>query len=116
MIEIVHRYTSAVLFQSKSAATIAEAVAEAVKSRANLDGASLGGAYLRGANDATPDDVNLNFEFEPRMEMAEMQTDLPKVYWMAFVMFRAVSREADQAIAWVDGKQVDLKATEAAKP
>jgi len=59
-IEIVHRYTKAVLYTSETADSIAGAVIEAVSRGANLRGANLGGAnldgaylrgaYLRGAN------------------------------------------------------------------
>ncbi len=53
-IEILHRHTRAVLFSSP-ADTIAGAVQEAIKTRADLGGADLreaylGGAYLRGAD------------------------------------------------------------------
>jgi hypothetical protein len=60
MYEIIHRYTSAVLYKSESATDIKAAVVEAVASGANLRGADLrgadlygaylGGAYLYGAN------------------------------------------------------------------
>ena len=45
MIDIVHRYTKAVLYHSDTAQTIVGAVVEA-----NLHGANLHGAYLYGAN------------------------------------------------------------------
>ena len=48
-IEILHRHTRAVLFSS-TADTIAGAVQEAIKTRADLSGAYLGGADLGGAN------------------------------------------------------------------
>ena len=48
-IEILHRHTRAVLFSS-TADTIAGAVQEAIKTRADLSGADLGGADLGGAN------------------------------------------------------------------
>ena len=48
--EIKNRWTTAVLFTSETATTIAEAVAEALKSDANLGGANLRGANLGGAN------------------------------------------------------------------
>ena len=47
MIEILNRYTKAVLYSSETAQTIAEAVAA---SKANLNGANLRGANLRGAD------------------------------------------------------------------
>ena len=49
-IDILHRYTKAVLYHSTSAPDLSAAVVEAVKDGANLDGANLDGAYLRGAN------------------------------------------------------------------
>ena len=49
-INILHRYTGAVLYSSATAQTIAEAVAEATKRGANLECANLRGANLRGAN------------------------------------------------------------------
>ncbi len=49
-VEILKRYTRAVLYSSKTAQTIAEAVVEAVSRRANLGGANLEGANLEGAN------------------------------------------------------------------
>ena len=48
-IEILHRHTRAVLFSSP-ADTIAGAVQEAIKTRADLRGAYLGGADLGGAD------------------------------------------------------------------
>ena len=51
MIEILHRYTKAVLYKAEAAAeSVKDAVAEAVRSDANLRGANLYGANLRGAN------------------------------------------------------------------
>ena len=50
MIEILHRYSQAILFHSETAQTIAEAVTEARKKDANLQGANLQGANLQGAN------------------------------------------------------------------
>ena len=50
MLEILHRYTEAVLYRSETAETIAQAVVEAVKNGANLEGANLYGANLKGAN------------------------------------------------------------------
>jgi hypothetical protein len=50
MIDILNRWTRAVVYHSESAQTIAEAVAEAVERRANLSEANLSGAYLSGAN------------------------------------------------------------------
>ena len=50
MIEILNRYTRAVLYASETADSIASAVAEALKSRADLTGADLYGADLYGAN------------------------------------------------------------------
>ena len=49
MIEILDRFTRAVLYSSATANDIATAVAEAVKSRAYLSGAYLSGADLSGA-------------------------------------------------------------------
>jgi hypothetical protein len=49
-IEILHRYTKAVLYASATAQTILDAVVEAVASRANLWRANLSGANLSGAN------------------------------------------------------------------
>jgi hypothetical protein len=49
MIEIKHRLTNTVLYHSKPAATVREALLVAVKSGANLRGAYLGGADLGGA-------------------------------------------------------------------
>src|SRR5690348_4327244 len=50
MIEILDRFTRAVLYSSATANDIATAVAEAVKSRAYLSGAYLSGANLSGAD------------------------------------------------------------------
>ncbi len=50
MIEILNRYTGAVLYTSATADTIAAAVAEALSDRANLTGANFTGANLTGAN------------------------------------------------------------------
>ena len=50
MIEILNRYTRAVLYSSATAETIAQAVVEARQSGANLSGANLSGADLSGAN------------------------------------------------------------------
>ena len=50
MLEILHRYTAAVLYKSETAETIAQAVVEAAKNGANLVGANLYGANLYGAN------------------------------------------------------------------
>ena len=50
MIEILHRYTQAVLYSCATAQTVAEAVAEANRTRADLRGADLRGADLRGAD------------------------------------------------------------------
>jgi len=50
MIEIVHRYTRAVLYAAATADTIAEAVVEAISAGANLQGANLQDANLRDAN------------------------------------------------------------------
>jgi len=49
-IKIRNRYTNRVIFESKTAETIKEAVEEAVKSKANLWGANLSKANLSGAN------------------------------------------------------------------
>ena len=50
MIEILHRYTKAVMYRSETAETVAQAVSEAVKAKAYLSGADLSGADLRSAN------------------------------------------------------------------
>ena len=50
MIEILNRYTTAVLYKSTSAPDIKSAMVEAVRTGANLWGANLRGADLRGAN------------------------------------------------------------------
>jgi len=50
MIEILHRYTGAVLYASGSAKTVADAVKEAVANGADLHGADLRGANLAYAN------------------------------------------------------------------
>lgn len=50
MIEILHRYTKAVLYKQETAADIAEAVIAAALSRANLIEANLSRANLSGAN------------------------------------------------------------------
>jgi hypothetical protein len=50
MIEILNRYTSAVIYASATATEIAQAVAEAVSSRADLTGADLTDADLTGAD------------------------------------------------------------------
>ena len=44
MIEIIHRYTKAVLYRSEDATTVREAMVAAVASRANLADANLAGA------------------------------------------------------------------------
>ncbi len=49
MIDILHRYTKAVLYHSETAQTIAEAAKEAFNKGAYLEGAYLEGANLRGA-------------------------------------------------------------------
>jgi Pentapeptide repeats (8 copies) len=49
MIEIIHRSTSAVLYKSETATTVAAALVQALKEGAHLEGAYLEGAYLRGA-------------------------------------------------------------------
>ncbi len=49
-IDILNRYTHAVLYSSATAETIKQAAEEAVKGGANLSGADLSGAYLGGAN------------------------------------------------------------------
>ena len=48
-IDIIHRYTKAVLFRAETAESIRDAVVVAVGSGAYLRGANLRGAYLRGA-------------------------------------------------------------------
>ena len=48
--DILHRYTGAVLYSSATAQTIAEAVVEAVRNGANLVRANLYRANLEGAN------------------------------------------------------------------
>jgi len=50
MIEILHRYTKAVLYKAEAAESVKDAVAEAVRSDANLGGADLRGANLGDAN------------------------------------------------------------------
>ncbi len=50
MIEILNRYTQAVIYKSETAETKIAAVVEAVAAGANLRGANLYGADLRGAN------------------------------------------------------------------
>jgi uncharacterized protein YjbI with pentapeptide repeats len=50
VIEILHRYTKAVVYRAETATTLREAVRMAVASRADLAGADLAGAYLAGAN------------------------------------------------------------------
>jgi uncharacterized protein YjbI with pentapeptide repeats len=50
MIDILNRYTKAVLYHSDTADTIAAAVVEAAASGADLRGADLRGADLRGAD------------------------------------------------------------------
>ena len=50
MVEIVNRYTRALLYASTTVADITAAVIEAARSGASLRGAYLGSAYLEGAN------------------------------------------------------------------
>ena len=50
MIEIVHRYTRAVLYAAATADTIAEAVVQAIAARADLTNADLTDAVLTGAD------------------------------------------------------------------
>jgi len=55
MIEILNRYTKAVLYRSETATTVSQAVSEAVKSGSdlrysNLSGSDLSGSYLSGSN------------------------------------------------------------------
>jgi len=50
MIDILNRYTGAVLYHDEAAQTMTDAVLSAVKSRADLSRAYLNGAYLRGAD------------------------------------------------------------------
>ncbi|MDE2104910.1 MAG: pentapeptide repeat-containing protein [Patescibacteria group bacterium] len=49
-VEILNRYTKALLYRSEIAANSGEAVIEAVKARAYLEGANLSRANLSGAN------------------------------------------------------------------
>ena len=60
-IDIINRWTGAILRSSETAATVAQAVIEAVDNAANLRDANLGGANLRDANlrDANLRDANL---------------------------------------------------------
>ena len=62
MIDILNRWTGAVLRHSETADTIAEAVADAMASGASLSGANLSGANLRAANLRAADlsDANLS--------------------------------------------------------
>jgi hypothetical protein len=50
MLEIIHRYTKAVLYKSDSAETVKQAAIEASGKGADLSGANLRGADLSGAN------------------------------------------------------------------
>ena len=50
MIEILHRYTKAVMYRSETAETVAQAVSEAVKAKANLSGADMRGADMISAD------------------------------------------------------------------
>jgi len=50
VIEILNRYTKAVVYKSETATTVAEAVVEAVDSKADLRSADLRSADLRSAN------------------------------------------------------------------
>jgi hypothetical protein len=50
MLEIVHRYTHAVLYRSESAVDVKATTVEAVAKDADLGGADLRGAYLGGAD------------------------------------------------------------------
>ena len=49
-VDIVHRDTGAMLYQSETADTVAKAVSEAIEQGANLQGANLRGANLWGAD------------------------------------------------------------------
>jgi hypothetical protein len=50
MIEIVNRYTRAVLYKAESAESVRDALIEAVQKKADLGGADLRSAYLRSAD------------------------------------------------------------------
>ena len=50
MIEILHRYTKAVMYRSETAETVAQAVSEATNAKVNLSGADMSGADLSGAD------------------------------------------------------------------
>jgi len=50
MIEILNRYTKAVIYKSETAETVAQAVCEAVKANVILSGSNLRGCNLRGCN------------------------------------------------------------------
>ena len=50
MIEILNRYTKAVLYKSESATTVKEAVVEAVTAKCNLSGSNLSGSNLSYSN------------------------------------------------------------------
>ncbi len=49
-IEIRNRFTNEIIYESKTAATLKEAVEEAVKNKADLSGADLSGANLTGSD------------------------------------------------------------------
>jgi hypothetical protein len=77
MIDILNRWTRAVVYHSESAQTIAEAVAEAVERRAYLNRADLSGAYLSGAdlnraylNRANLSDANLSGAYLNRADLS----------------------------------------------
>jgi uncharacterized protein YjbI with pentapeptide repeats len=50
MIEILHRYTKAVLYRSETATTVKDAVFEAVQAKSNLSGSDLRGSNLRDSD------------------------------------------------------------------
>lgn len=82
MIEILHRYSQAILFHSETAQTIAEAVTEARKKDANLQGANLQGADLHGADLQGADLHGAN------LQGANLRyANLPAVYRIASLCF-----------------------------
>ena len=91
MIEILHRYSQAILFHSETAQTIAEAVTEARKKDANLQGANLQGANLPAVYriaslcfggwsiTVTPTETQIGCERHPNASWLAWAADAPEI-------------------------------------
>jgi hypothetical protein len=98
MIDILNRWTRAVVYHSESAQTIAEAVAEAVERRAYLNRADLSGAYLSGA------DLNRAYLNRANLSDANLSgADLNRAYLSGAYLNRADLSGADLSGADLSG-------------